>query len=81
YFKETEGGRKEMCEIWEEIKRKGKQEGIQEGIIEGEARGRREEKSEMIQKIIEKGYTLEEAFDLFDIPEEEQPVYIQRMIS
>ena len=28
YFKEDEGGRKEMCEIWEEIKQKGILEGI-----------------------------------------------------
>lgn len=82
YFKETEGGRKEMCEIWEEIKRKGKQEGIQEGIIEGEARGEMKGMVKSIQKLMsKKGYTLEEAFNFFDIPEEERSIYIQRMIS
>ncbi len=54
YFKETEGGRKEMCEIWEEIKRKGKQEGIQEGIIEGEARGEMKGMVKSIQKLMVK---------------------------
>ncbi|MBM6799584.1 hypothetical protein H7U28_12345, partial [Coprobacillus cateniformis] len=74
YFKETEGGRKEMCEIWEEIK--------QEGIIEGEARGEMKGMVKSIQKLMsKKGYTLEEAFNFFDIPEEERSVYIQRIIS
>lgn len=82
YFKETEGGRKEMCEIWEEIKRKGKQEGIQEGIIEGEARGEMKGMVKSIQKLMsKKGYTLEEAFNFFDIPEEERSIYIQKIIS
>ena len=74
----TEGGRKEMCEIWEEIKRKGKQE----GIIEGETRGRIERTIQLIQKMMtKKGYTLEEAFNFFDIPEEERSIYIQKIIS
>ena len=33
YYKETEGGIKIMCEIWEEIKNVGFQQGIQEGQI------------------------------------------------
>ncbi|MEE0965727.1 MAG: hypothetical protein U0L85_01605, partial [Bacilli bacterium] len=33
YYKETEGGIKIMCEIWEEIKNVGIQQGIQEGQI------------------------------------------------
>lgn len=74
YFKETEGGRKEMCEIWEEIKQKG--------IIEGEAIGEMKGMVKSIQKLMsKKGYTLEEAFNFFDIPEEERSIYIQRMIS
>ena len=67
-----------MCEIWEEIKRKG----IQEGLIEGETRGRIERTIQLIQKMMtKKGYTLEEALNFFDIPEEERSVYIQRIIS
>lgn len=74
YFKETEGGRKEMCEIWEEIKQKG--------IIEGEARGEMKGMVKSIQKLMsKKGYTLEEAFNFFDIPEEERSIYIQKIIS
>ena len=35
-----------------------------------------------IQKLmIKKDYTLEEALNFFDIPEEERPIYIQRIIS
>lgn len=74
YFKETEGGRREMCEIWEEIKQKG--------IIEGEAIGEMKGMVKSIQKLmIKKDYTLEEALNFFDIPEEERPIYIQRIIS
>ena len=78
YFKETEGGRREMCEIWEEIKQKG----IIEGEARGEARGEMKGMVKSIQKLMsKKGYTLEEAFNFFDIPEEERSIYIQRIIS
>lgn len=78
YFKETEGGRKEMCEIWEEIKQKG----IIEGEARGEARGEMKGMVKSIQKLMsKKGYTLEEAFNFFDIPEEERSIYIQKIIS
>ena len=78
YFKETEGGRREMCEIWEEIKQKG----IIEGEARGEARGEMKGMVKSIQKLmIKKDYTLEEALNFFDIPEEERPIYIQRIIS
>lgn len=63
-----------MCEIWEEIKQKG--------IIEGEAIGEMKGMVKSIQKLMsKKGYTLEEAFNFFDIPEEERSIYIQRIIS
>ena len=86
YFKNTEGGKNEMCEIWEEIRR----DGLLEGLLEGETRGRQQgliegamrEKLRLIQKLMsKKGYTIEEAFDFIDIPEEEQSVYRQRITS
>lgn len=80
------GGKNEMCEIWEEIRR----DGLIEGLLEGETRGRQQgliegamrEKLRSIQKLMsKKGYTLEEAFDIFDVPKEEQPIYRQRITS
>ena len=67
-----------MCDICEDIKRKCKKE----GIIEGETSGRIERTIQLIQKMMtKKGYTLEEAFNFFDIPEEERSIYIQKIIS
>ena len=39
YYKENEGGKQEMCEIWEEIKNKGKLEGLREGEAIGRQQG------------------------------------------
>ena len=39
YYKESKGGKQEMCEIWEEIKNKGKLEGLREGEAIGRQQG------------------------------------------
>lgn len=70
YFKQSKGGIKEMCEIMEQIKNEGKTEGIIEGTVQS------------IQKImIKKGYSLEEALDILDIPEKERQQYIKRITA
>ena len=90
YYKENEGGKRKMCEIWEEIKNKGKLEGLREGEAIGEARGEARGKAigetygmmKSIKKLMSKnGYTLEEALDFLDIPNEERSLYIEIFAS
>ena len=86
YYKESKGGKQEMCEIWEEIKNKGKLEGLiegkligkQDGLAEGEIKGILKSIRKLIAK---KGYTLEEALDFLDIPKDEQSKYIEKFTS
>ena len=71
-----------MCEIWEEIKNKGKLEGLREGEAIGEANGEIKGILKSIHKLIAKnGYTLKEALDFLDIPEDEQSKYIEKFTS
>ena len=86
YYKESKGGKQEMCEIWEEIKNKGKLEGLIEGKLIGRQDGLAEGEIigilKSIRKLIAKnGYTLEEALDFLDIPKEEQSKYIEKFTS
>ena len=82
YYKESKGGKKEMCEIWEEIKNKGKLEGLAEGKILGRQQGVIEERINSIKKLMRKnGYTIEEALDFLDIPKEERSTYIEIFTS
>ena len=86
YYKESKGGKQEMCEIWEEIKNKGKLEGLREGEAIGEARGKAIGETYGMMKSIKKlmsknGYTLEEALDFLDIPEKERSTYIEIFTS
>ena len=74
YYKESKGGKQEMCEIWEEIRRKG--------LREGEAIGRQQGIIVSIKKLMSKnGCTLEEALDFLDIPKEDRTTYIEIMTS
>ncbi|WP_028044371.1 PD-(D/E)XK nuclease family transposase [Candidatus Stoquefichus massiliensis] len=68
YFKETEGGIQEMCEIFDEIRNKGKEE------------GRFEEKLDTIQKLISKEMTFEEVMSLLDIPIEKQQHFRKHIV-
>ena len=86
YYKESKGGKQEMCEIWEEIKNKGKLEGLIEGKLIGRQDGLAEGEIigilKSIHKLIAKnGYTLKEALDFLDIPEDEQSKYIEKFTS
>ena len=82
YYKENEGGKQEMCEIWEEIRRKGLLEGEAIGEARGKTIGRQQGLIESIKKLIAKnGYTLEEALDFLDIPKEERSTYIDIFTS
>ena len=74
YYKESKGGKQEMCEIWEEIRRKG--------LLEGETIGRQQGIIVSIKKLMNKnGYTLDEALDFLDIPKEDRTTYIEIMTS
>ncbi len=52
YYKENQEGRREMCEIMDNIRNKGRDEGRIEGLAEGELKGK------TIGKLEEKIYTL-----------------------
>ena len=82
YYKENEGGKQEMCEIWEEIRRKGLLEGEAIGEARGKAIGETYGMMKFIKKLMSKnGYTLEEALDFLDIPEKERSTYIEIFTS
>ena len=84
YYKETEGGIKIMCEIWEEIKNVGFQQGIQEGIQEGIQQGIQEgiQEGQILSNInaiknIMNSFNLNiiEAMKALNIPEDEYDKY------
>lgn len=56
-------GKEEMCEIWEEIKRKGyeqgKVQGIAQGIEQGKAQGRKQSLQEIIKNMFNNGVETE----------------------
>lgn len=70
YYKESEGGKREMCEIWQKIRDEGKMEGEMNKTIE------------FIKKLITKhSYTIDEVMDLLDIPESQHQQYIEKILS
>lgn len=74
YYKESEGGKREMCEIWQKIRDEGKME----GYVEGEMN----KTIEFIKKLITKhSYTIDEVMDLLDIPESQHQQYIEKILS
>ena len=74
YYKESEGGKREMCEIWQKIRDEGKME----GYVEGEMN----KTIEFIKKLTTKnGFTIEDAMELLDIPPVERQQYRQRIVS
>ena len=74
YYKESEGGKREMCEIWQKIRDEGKME----GYVEGEMN----KTIEFIKKLTTKnGCTIEDAMELLDIPPVERQQYRQRIVS
>ena len=61
YFKETKEGKEFMCEILDELIRKGRKEGRAEGIIEGEAIGLTKGIKTMVISMLQSGkYSLAE---------------------
>ena len=78
YYKESEGGKREMCEIWQKIRDEGYLNGKEEGYIEGEMN----KTIEFIKKLTTKnGFTIEDAMELLDIPMLERPKYIHKILS
>ena len=70
YYKESEGGKREMCEIWQKIRDEGKMEGEMNKTIE------------FIKKLTTKNdCTIEDAMELLDIPMLERPKYIHKVLS
>ena len=86
YYKESEGGKREMCEIWQKIRNEGRMEGYVEGEkygeIKGYAEGEMNKTIEFIKKLITKhSYTIDEVMDLLDIPESQHQQYIEKILS
>lgn len=77
YFKETEGGIQEMCEIFDKIRNNGKEEGIEEGILIGIDKGRLDDIQKLISK---KKMTFEEVVNLLEIPIEKQQEFRNHII-
>ena len=74
YYKESEGGKREMCEIWQKIR--------DEGYMEGEKIGKDKERMKLIKKLMMKNScTIEDAMDLLDIPESQHQQYIEKILS
>lgn len=70
YYKETEEGVKEMCEIFERIAVRNKEEGIQESNVNA------------IRNVMETlNYTLKEAMTLLKIPKEEYDMYKELVLK
>ncbi|WP_418552538.1 hypothetical protein [Longibaculum muris] len=86
YYKESEGGKREMCEIWQKIRNEGRMEGYVEGEkygeIKGYAEGEMNKTIEFIKKLTTKnGCTIDDAMELLDIPMVERPKYIHKILS
>lgn len=77
YFKETEGGIQEMCEIFDKIRNNGEEEGIEEGILIGIDKGRLDDIQKLISK---KKMTFEEVVNLLEIPIEKQQEFRNHII-
>ncbi len=67
YFKETEGGRAQMCKIMEDVRN----EGIQEGRLEGRLEGRILERIQIMRSLYKNGTGVEEIARLLSMPAEE----------
>ena len=82
YYKESEGGKREMCEIWQKIRDEGYMEGEKYGEIKGYAEGEMNKTIEFIKKLTTKNdCTIEDAMELLDIPMLERPKYIHKILS
>ena len=57
YFKEDKRGVKEMCKIWDDIKKEGKEEGKREGLKEG--------KIESYKQLYDDGILTKEQFEFY----------------
>ena len=69
-----QGGKREMCEIWQKIR--------DEGYMEGEKIGKDKERMKLIKKLMMKNScTIEDAMELLDIPPVERQQYRQRIVS
>ncbi len=80
YFKETKGGVKQMCEIWDNIKadgiKIGEAIGEARGEAKGEARGEAIEKLETVSKLINKmNMSFDEALEFLEITKEDYDRY------
>ena len=69
YFKRNPEGVREMCEIFEELRR----EGIEQGIEQGERRKSLSDLRTLMEKL---HYTAQQALDFFEVPEADRPLYL-----
>lgn len=65
YFKRNPEGVREMCEIFEELRR--------EGIEQGERRKSLSDLRTLMEKL---HYTAQQALDFFEVPEADRPLYL-----
>ena len=70
-----------MEEIWERGFAEGYEIGYAEGYVEGYTEGVIEGRSSIIMILLANGITIDEAFNLLDIPLDEREMYIQRVTS
>ena len=73
YLKSEEGGKREMCEISEQIFEEGREEGMEAGRKEGMEAGRTEGRIEAVRHLVSNlGVTAERAMALMGLSEEER---------
>ena len=65
YFQRNPEGVREMCEIFEELRR--------EGIEQGERRKSLSDLRTLMEKL---HYTAQQALDFFEVPEADRPLYL-----
>ena len=73
YFKNTQKGVGEMCEILEQMRDEAMEKGIEQGIEQGEQRNLLSNVRSLMEKL---SLTARQALDLLDVPEAEQPRYL-----
>ena len=76
----TKRGLSDMGSWSQGIYDRGVREGKAEGIIQGKAEGKMQGRFELIKKFIQKGNTLENALDMFDITDKDEIESLKKLV-